>query len=124
MNKRIKEVRTDIAKMNQTDFGKKIELTRSAICKIESGENNPSDQTIRLICNSFNVNENWLRTGEGERTFGIDRENQLMAWAGSMLKEENDSFKRRFVRMLMELSEDDWKFLEEKAKMLLSGTDK
>ena len=33
---------------------------------MESGKNNPSIQTIALICREFGVNEQWLRTGEGE----------------------------------------------------------
>ena len=33
---------------------------------MESGKNNPSVQTVALICREFGVNEHWLRTGEGE----------------------------------------------------------
>ena len=33
---------------------------------LESGRNAPSEQTIKLICFEFGINENWLRTGEGE----------------------------------------------------------
>lgn len=33
---------------------------------LESGKNNPSEQTILSICREFSVNEHWLRTGEGE----------------------------------------------------------
>ena len=30
------------------------------------GKKIPSDRTIADICREFNINENWLRTGEGE----------------------------------------------------------
>ena len=64
MNERIKSIRNEL-KMSQNDFAKKLSVSRSAICKIESGENFPSEQTIRLICSEFNINEKWLREGAG-----------------------------------------------------------
>lgn len=64
MNNRIKELRLDLG-LSQEAFGKQIKIGRSSVSKLESGENNPSDQTISLICKEFNVNEEWLRTGEG-----------------------------------------------------------
>lgn len=66
MNERIKSIRNEL-KMSQNDFAKKLSVSRSAICKIESGENFPSEQTIRLICSEFNINEKWLREGIGEK---------------------------------------------------------
>ena len=62
MNERIKSVRV-MHGLNQTDFAKRLSISRSAVCKIESGENSPSDQTINLICKEFDINEEWLRTG-------------------------------------------------------------
>lgn len=65
MKDRIKLIREQ-NKLSQEDFGNKIKIKRSAVSKIESGLNNPSNQTIALICSEFSINENWLRTGEGE----------------------------------------------------------
>lgn len=65
MNNRIKIVRQG-AGLSMEQFAQKIGVTRSSISKIESGQNNPSDQTLMLICREFNINEDWLRTGEGE----------------------------------------------------------
>lgn len=64
MNNRIKKLRLDLG-LSQEAFGKQIKIQRSSVSKIETGENSPSDQTISLICKEFNVNEDWLRTGEG-----------------------------------------------------------
>lgn len=65
MKERIKAIRAAKG-INQTKFAECLSMSRSAVCKLESGENNPSDQTINLICREFNVNESWLRTGRGE----------------------------------------------------------
>ena len=54
MNTRIKEIRKQ-HRLSQEEFGSRIGITRSSVCKLESGENNPSEQTIKLICKEFNV---------------------------------------------------------------------
>ena len=65
MNERIKMIRQN-ANLNMASFAERIGITISAVSRIESGENNPKDQTVMLICREFNVNEEWLRTGKGE----------------------------------------------------------
>lgn len=65
MNTRIKEVR-EAKGLSQADFAKMLNLKRNSISLIEVGKRNPSDRTIVDICNTFNVSEEWLRTGEGE----------------------------------------------------------
>lgn len=51
--------------MSQEEFGNRLGITKASISRIESGINNPSEQTIMLLCKEFGVNEVWLRTGEG-----------------------------------------------------------
>jgi len=65
MNMRIKELRKSL-NLNQTEFGKKLGITTTAVSKIEKKTNNLSEQNIKAICREFNVNEEWLRTGKGE----------------------------------------------------------
>lgn len=66
MNSRIKKVRIENG-LNQEEFGNRICIKKASVSRLESGENNPSDRTVKLICQEFNVNENWLRTGEGSQ---------------------------------------------------------
>lgn len=75
-NERIKELRKSLS-LNQEDFGERIGLTKSSVSNIEKGLRNVTEQHIRLLVNAFNVNEQWLRTGEGEmfiqpETFSLD----------------------------------------------------
>ena len=51
--------------LTQKAFGERIGMKQNSIALIEMGRNT-SDQTIISICREFNVNEEWLRTGEGE----------------------------------------------------------
>lgn len=114
---RIKALRKQLD-LTQQEFADKIGVKRNTIATYESGRNQPIDAVIGLICREFNVNEEWLRNGNGEMFVKIDKENQLMMWAGSVLKYESDSFKRRFVNMLMELDESDWESLEKMCLLL------
>lgn len=63
MNGRIKEVRL-LNHLTQESFAQKICIGKSALSRIESGVNNPSDQTIKLICSEFGVRREWLEHGE------------------------------------------------------------
>ncbi|MBR3624003.1 MAG: helix-turn-helix transcriptional regulator [Selenomonadaceae bacterium] len=65
INGRLKLLRKDQG-LNQGEFGTRIGLKQGAISKMEQEGNAVIDQNIRLICDTFNVNENWLRTGEGD----------------------------------------------------------
>ena len=112
MNARIKAVRkSNRVKLNQEEFGARLGITGPGVSKIESGDRNPSDQIIRSICREFNVNENWLRTGEGEMFREVSREDELSAFFGDLLSGEPD-FRRRFISVLARFSPDDWKAME------------
>lgn len=65
MKDRIREVREHFG-LSMEKFGSRIGIGKASISLLESGKNNPSVQTITLICLEFGVNEQWLRTGEGE----------------------------------------------------------
>lgn len=64
MKDRIRKIRKDLS-MNQTEFGIELGCTQAAVTSYETGRVIP-DKSIRLlICQKFNVNLEWLETGEG-----------------------------------------------------------
>lgn len=65
MNNRIREVRKQ-AGLSMQAFGERIGVSSPSVSKIESGINNPSEQTIRAICSEFSINRDWLVDGVGE----------------------------------------------------------
>lgn len=62
---RVIKIRTD-AGMNQAKFAEQLNLDRSTISMYESGKRGFSKRTLSDICEKFNVNPEWLETGEGE----------------------------------------------------------
>ena len=65
MKDRLKLLRKSLG-LNQVDFGARVGIVGTAISKFENGTNAISDSLVLLVCREFNVNENWLRNGNGE----------------------------------------------------------
>ena len=65
INLRIRELRKQIG-LNQDTFGQRIGLKHGAVSRMEKPGNMVIAQNIRLICDVYKVNEQWLLTGEGE----------------------------------------------------------
>lgn len=65
MNNRILRIRKN-CKLTQDAFAEKLNVSKNFIWMLEKGERAPSDRTILDICKKFNINEEWLRTGQGE----------------------------------------------------------
>lgn len=117
MNERIALVRKSLG-LTQEKFAEQVGLSRNFMWMIESGTRAPSDRTISDICREFNVNEMWLRTGEGEMFNQITRSEKITSFLTEITEDEGDDFKRRFVEMLAELEPEDWKLLERMAEKL------
>ena len=111
MYKRIKELRKALH-FTQQEFADRIGIKRNTIANYETGRNDPIDAVISLICKEFNVNERWLRTGEGEMFLQMTRDEEIAAFIGGALAKETDSFKKRFISMVARLKESDWEVLE------------
>ena len=77
MNNRIKQLR-ESAGLSTRAFAAKIGISSSSISKLESGENNPSERTIRLICSEFNVRRDWLLTGEEPMRLPPDEDDEIV----------------------------------------------
>ncbi|MEC1178627.1 helix-turn-helix transcriptional regulator [Metasolibacillus meyeri] len=78
MYSRIKEIRNAL-KMNQAEFARHLGLGQSTLAMIEVGKRTFSDKHIKVICATFNINEEWLRTGEGEMFNSSLYENELIS---------------------------------------------
>lgn len=120
MKERIKILRKEL-RLTQQLFADRIGIARGNVAAYEVGKNAPSDAVISLICREFNVNETWLRTGEGEMFEELDPDDELMQWAGRVLASDTDDFRKRFVRMLSKLSLDEWELLAKMATELIEG---
>jgi len=97
---------------SQEKFAQALNLSRNFINQIEAGKKNPSDRTILDICREYNVNEEWLRTGEGEMFIDLSHEEEIADLTYKLLSEESSSFKNRLISALSRLSDEQWDVLE------------
>ncbi len=111
MNERLRKLRKTLD-LTQQAFADKLGIARGNIGAYEVGKNALSDAVISLICREFDVNENWLRTGEGEMFIELTKEEEIATFIGGVLRDEDDSFKKRLISGLAALDETGWEVLE------------
>lgn len=115
-NERIKELRKALG-LTQERFGERVGLKKSAISQIESGVNGVTDQLRLAVFREFNVNEDWLRTGEGSMFSEPDEDEEIAKFLGDILTDKPD-FRRRLVSVLARMTPDEWELLEAKIREL------
>lgn len=99
INERIKVLRERLG-LTQTALAEKINRAPNTINQYEKGKNIP-DRTILDICNAFNVNEVWLRTGSGEMfRQGTNVDVELAHQVGRLIKSDDDFTKRLVLEYL------------------------
>lgn len=112
MNERIRELREFLGK-SQEDFAQSLELSRNYISLVENGQRNMSSHTIKVLCTLYDVNENWLRTGEGMMFVEKTEDEEISEMLADIQLSGSNSFKHRLAVALARLDDDGWKWLEE-----------
>ena len=64
MNERLLALRKYLHR-TQKEFGVELGVSRDVIANLEAGRVIPKDAFIKLVCTTYCVNEEWLRTGSG-----------------------------------------------------------
>ena len=64
MIERLKKIRYELG-LTQAEFAEKLGIKQSTYSMIEKGQRALTDRTIKTLCYVHNINENWLRTGDG-----------------------------------------------------------
>lgn len=114
MKDRIIMIRKDIA-MTQSQFGEAIGASRPMIASYESGKVIP-DKSIRLlICQRFNVNPDWLETGEGVPY----KEGLIPALASAL--QNMPSVAAALERLLPNLTPDDFRHINDMVSRIIDG---
>lgn len=115
---RVKFIRAENG-LNREEFGEKIGVSRTAIVKLEDGENRPSKRTILIICSVFKVNELWLTEGIGEI---------YSSSADSLIDELTDEYDLdeldiKIVREYLKLNKEQRKLFKETVRRLFLDDD-
>lgn len=101
MNSRIRELRKTL-KLNQREFAEKIGLKQNAISYMEKSGGTVTEQNIKTICSQFNVNENWLRAGNGKMFIENEKKQKELFNIFNKLSPELQDYLIKIAKELLE----------------------
>ena len=110
MNSRISFLIDELG-IKKAGFAKRLNLSQPFVSELCSGKSKPSDRTISDICREFDVNEEWLRTGEGEMFRQLGREEEITDFLAGLIREP-DAFQARLIAALAKLTPEQWELFE------------
>lgn len=99
-------------KLSQTEFGERIGVSRGVIKNIDDKNVQAKPLLIQQICKEYHVNRKWLETGEGEMLIEPTRDEQIAQFIGEALSSEDDTFKKRLISALANMTVEEWETLE------------
>ena len=85
--------------INQSELAKSLTISPASVSSWFSGKTKPSSQSIDQICSKFGYNPDWLRTGEGEKSEPLTKEEEIAELVGRALNGSSD-FKKAVVKMI------------------------
>ena len=111
--------------LTQDEFADKVNLTKNYISLVENGNRTLAERTISDICRIFSINEEWLRTGNGE----MDSlpEDEEAAYVSELLEDSDNDFYdliKAFMKTYCESGEKEKQILKSFAKDLKSNIKK
>ena len=110
MSERLKELRKYLG-LSREGFAEKLGLkSRGKIENLELGRTTPDETFLKLICNTFKVNYDWLVNGTGDMFQDDDSDEQAIV--DSVMTGDNDFAKKTLVKFAR-LSEEHWRQLQE-----------
>ena len=96
---------------SKTAFGESLNVSQQYISKlVKTG--NPSELLINDICEKYHIRKEWLLNGTAPMELDLSRSEKITDFAADLLKDEEDSFRRRLIEALAELDEEEWLLLE------------
>jgi len=110
MGSRIKKSRIALG-YTQDEFAEKSGYSRPTISRIETGLSSAHDRFITVLCDKFNVNKEWLETGEGEMflAFNSNSKEDEYFKAATLIAKSDDKVGMQLVIEYFHLSDENKK---------------
>lgn len=102
--------------MTQEEFARSIKISRSNLGNIETGAVSATERVLSDICDTHCVNIEWLLNGIGDPLREKTRSEKITDFAADILKDEEESFRKRFIEALADLDVEEWALLEKIAE--------
>lgn len=112
--------------MTQEEFASAICMSRSNLSNVEKDRFTITDRVIANVCVQFHANEDWLRNGKGDMFVEISPDEEMMRDFGRLFTKdapETAKIKKRLIRALLKLDDQQLENAVNFAKILLSDGD-
>lgn len=131
INERFRRLR-ELCKRTQTEWATILGLSRSGIADIEAGRRNVTDKHIRLLCiepiDGKYINEEWLKTGEGDPFKKISPEEEIAFYVSDLLEDNTRNPLYEIIKEIMrtysELSPKSQEIIRDFSKRLMDNIKK
>lgn len=107
-NERIKAIRQSL-NLTLEKFGQQLGVTKVAVYNIEKANRNVTEQMRKAICREFNVNYNWLVSGEGDM---FNRTDETISDSIDRIMAGENEFHKNLFKTLATLDEKELLSLE------------
>ena len=111
IGERIRYLRKDILNLTLVEASARLGISNPSLSAIETGKNNPSNQTIRSICREFRVREEWLRSGDGSMYMQLTPDQERAVFLASVTAGESSPEVNAFIDALNGISDSDLKIV-------------
>ena len=102
----IRALRNELG-LSQTEFGARLGVSRDVINNIENDRVPLKPALAKLICSQFNVDPDWLETGEGEMFLEKDSVTDLFEFTKNLFLDRNLSWVRCLCEYIAQLTPEE-----------------
>lgn len=120
INERLESIRKS-ERLSRSKFGLKVGKTEDAIYNLERNRASISKEFIELVCNTFNINKEWLVNGNGQM-YNISQDTLDMSNVFDKIINSEELYK--LVHDITELSEEKVKVLSDLVEILYDSEKK
>lgn len=117
MNMRMRQAREKL-NLSQAAFGDGAGVGLGVIKNIDYNRTEPNSLYFDLLCKAYNIDRQWIETGEGEMFRESTQDERIAQFVGKALADKSDKFKVELLDILAGMNEDDWKALKRIADIL------
>lgn len=119
IGERIRLIRNN-EKLSRSAFGARLGVSGDVINNWERDRVEFKEYFGKLICNEYSVNEDFLFNGIHPIYIELSQDEQIANFIGRVLKDKDETFKKRYISMLSSLDESGWEALEKYTEILLT----
>ena len=102
----IRALRNELG-LSQTEFGARLGVSRDVINNIENDRVPLKPALAKLICSQFNVDPDWLETGEGDMFLHSDEVTDLFEFAADLFQNKSLAWVRCLCEYVAQLTPEE-----------------